>query len=157
MKKYLCKTEGIAWEVSKASVPKLAPNGVQKMDAATGFPIHLTELLGFVNEQEGSFVIPVACGVADAAGSAVAGAGRGDRPGDDPVVAEGPRWRDPVWCGVPREGDPPGSAALTSRRCRSPNCSETQWRCVPGPGSLLIGVTVTPARSLNKPSEEDVS
>ena len=57
--KYLLKTDGIEFEVSKRPVPKTAPNGVQKVDAVTGWPVWTVELTGFTNEEEGSSVLPV--------------------------------------------------------------------------------------------------
>ena len=57
--RYLLKTDGIDWECSRRSVPKTAPNGVQKIDASTGRPVWSVELTGFTNEDEGSSVIVV--------------------------------------------------------------------------------------------------
>ena len=57
--KYLLKTDGIEFECSKRPVPKTAPNGVQKVDNTTGWPVWSIELTGFTNEDDGSSVIAV--------------------------------------------------------------------------------------------------
>jgi hypothetical protein len=57
--RYLLKTDGIEFEVSKRPTPKAAPNGVQKIDKATGWPVWSVELTGFTNETEGSSVLQV--------------------------------------------------------------------------------------------------
>ena len=90
--RYLLKTDGIEFEVSKRPVPKTAPNGVQKVDASTGWPVW--SIAGDGVHERGRRVRGDRGqrGLADGAGAAVAGAGRGGGPGDDPVVAEGPRW-----------------------------------------------------------------
>ncbi len=59
MMRYLLKTDGIEFECTKRPVPKTAPNGVQKVDATTGWPVFSVELHGFTNEEEGSSVIVV--------------------------------------------------------------------------------------------------
>ena len=57
--RYLLKTDGIEFEVSKRPVPKTAPNGVQKVDASTGLPVWSVEVTGFTNEEEGTSVLAV--------------------------------------------------------------------------------------------------
>ena len=57
--RYLLKTDGIEFECSKRPVPKTAPNGVQKVDNSTGWPVWSIELTGFTNEDDGSSVIAV--------------------------------------------------------------------------------------------------
>ena len=57
--RYLLKTEGIEFEVSKRPMPKTAQNGVQKVDATTNWPVWTVEVTGFTNEDDGSTVIPV--------------------------------------------------------------------------------------------------
>ena len=37
--RYMLKTDGVEFEVSKAATAKTAPNGVQKVDTATGWPV----------------------------------------------------------------------------------------------------------------------
>jgi len=54
--KYLLETRGNAYEVSRRPVPKMAPNGVQKVDAFTGWPLWAVELAVFRNEEDGSAV-----------------------------------------------------------------------------------------------------
>jgi hypothetical protein len=57
--RYLLRTDGIEFEVSKRPVPKTGPNGAQKVDASTNWPVWAVELTGFTNEDEGSTVITV--------------------------------------------------------------------------------------------------
>ena len=57
--RYLLKTDGIEFEVSKRPVAKTGPNGVQKVDSSTNWPVWSVELTGFTNEDEGSTVIVV--------------------------------------------------------------------------------------------------
>jgi hypothetical protein len=62
--RYLLKTDGIEFEVSKRPVPKTAPNNVQKVDALTGLPVWSVELTGFTNEEEGTSVVAVSVAAA---------------------------------------------------------------------------------------------
>ena len=57
--RYTLKTDGIEFEVSRKPEPKTAPNGVQKVDAATGWPVWAVQLATFTNEDEGSDVLMV--------------------------------------------------------------------------------------------------
>jgi hypothetical protein len=57
--KYQLETRGKAYEVSRRPVPKMAPQGVQKIDALTGLPLWLVELAEFTNEEDGSSVFSV--------------------------------------------------------------------------------------------------
>ena len=59
MSRYLLRTDGVEFEVSKAAVPKTAPNGVQKIDAATGWPVWAIQLTSWTNEADGSDVLVV--------------------------------------------------------------------------------------------------
>jgi hypothetical protein len=57
--RYMLKTEGTEFEVSKAPVAKTAPNGVQKVDAFTGWPVWSVQLTTWTNEADGSDVLVV--------------------------------------------------------------------------------------------------
>jgi hypothetical protein len=57
--RYLLRTDGIEFEVSKRPVPKTGPNGTQKVDSTTGWPVWSVELAGFASEEEGTTVIVV--------------------------------------------------------------------------------------------------
>src|SRR3954451_18926980 len=59
MAKYRVKTDGVEYEVSKTAVAKMNPNGTQKMDAATGWPVFAVQLTTWTNEEEGSEVLLV--------------------------------------------------------------------------------------------------
>jgi hypothetical protein len=47
------------FEVSKRPVPKTGPNGAQKVDASTGWPVWSVELAAFGSEEEGTTVLTV--------------------------------------------------------------------------------------------------
>jgi len=58
--RYLLKTEGTEYEVSKAAVPKLDQNGVQKVDFVSKFPVYVVQVTAWTNEDSGSDVLEVA-------------------------------------------------------------------------------------------------
>ena len=107
--RYLLKTDGIEFEVSKRPVAKTGPNGVQKVDASTNWPVWSVELTGFTNEEEGSTVIAV-----NLASPTV------------PALA----WREPVevvdlemipWSQKGRDGDIRSGVAFRAREIRPAN------------------------------------
>jgi hypothetical protein len=57
--RYLLRTDGIEFEVSKRPVPKTTANGAQKVDSTTGWPVWSVELTGFATEEEGTTVLTV--------------------------------------------------------------------------------------------------
>jgi hypothetical protein len=57
--RHMLRTDGIEFEVSKAAVAKTAPNGVQKVDRSTGWPVWSVQLTTWTNEDEGSDVLLV--------------------------------------------------------------------------------------------------
>ena len=57
--RYLLKTDGTEFEVSRRPEPKTAPNGAQKIDRSTGWPVWSVQLATFTNEEEGSDVLVV--------------------------------------------------------------------------------------------------
>lgn len=57
--RYMLRTEGVVFEVSKAPVAKTAPNGVQKVDGFTGLPVWSVQLTTWTNEDDGSDVLMV--------------------------------------------------------------------------------------------------
>ncbi len=104
--RYMLKTDGIEFEISKAPVAKTAPNGVQKVDAATGWPVWAVQLTTWTNEDEGSDVLVV--NVAS------------------PTVPQ-LRWREPVevldlemipWSQKGRDGDIRSGVAFRAKEIR---------------------------------------
>ena len=57
--RYLLRTDGIEFEVSKRPMPKTTANGSQKVDSTTGWPVWAVELIAAGNEDEGTTVIVV--------------------------------------------------------------------------------------------------
>jgi hypothetical protein len=57
--RYMLRPDGMEFEISKAPGAKTAPNGVQKVDAATGWPVWAVQLTTWTNEDEGSDVLVV--------------------------------------------------------------------------------------------------
>jgi hypothetical protein len=60
VKRYLLRTDGVSFEVSRRPEPRLDDRGVQKIDRATGLPSWGIELLASISEDEGSSVMTVA-------------------------------------------------------------------------------------------------
>jgi hypothetical protein len=104
--RYTLKTDGIEFEVCKRPMPKTAPNGVQKVDAATCWPVWAVQLATFTNEDEGSDVLVVNIA--------------------SPTVPQ-LRWREPVevvdlemipWSQKGRDGDIRSGVAFRAREIR---------------------------------------
>jgi hypothetical protein len=57
--RYLLKTDGVEFEVSKRPVPKTDQEGRQKIDSVTGYPVWSVEVTAFTNEDDGSAVLAV--------------------------------------------------------------------------------------------------
>jgi len=59
MFRYLLKTDGSEFEVSKRPVPKTDEKGVQRVDRATGLPVWVVEVTAFTDEENGASVMAV--------------------------------------------------------------------------------------------------
>ena len=57
--RYLFRTDGIEFEVSKTPVAKTDQNGVQKSDPVSKLPVWSVQLTTWTNEDEGSDVLVV--------------------------------------------------------------------------------------------------
>ena len=57
--RYMLKTEGTEFEVSKTAVPKTDPNGAQKIDPVTKLPVWSVELTAWTGEDQGADVVMV--------------------------------------------------------------------------------------------------
>ena len=57
--RYLLKTEGIEFEVSKTAVPKTDPDGTQKIDHISRWPVWTVQLMTWTNETDGSDALVV--------------------------------------------------------------------------------------------------
>src|SRR4051812_13692195 len=57
--RYKLDTHGIEFEISKPAAAKTTPNGVQKVDPATGWPVWAFQLTTWTNENDGSDVLVV--------------------------------------------------------------------------------------------------
>jgi hypothetical protein len=104
--RYLLRTDGIEYEVSRKPEPKTTPNGAQKVDAATGSPVWSVQLATFTNEDEGSDVLVVSVAA--------------------PTMPQ-LRWREPVevvdlemipWSQKGRDGDIRSGVAFRAREIR---------------------------------------
>lgn len=60
--RYMLKTDGIEFEVAKPPMPKTEPNGVQKVDKASGWPVWTIPLLmlDVANESASEIVVAIA-------------------------------------------------------------------------------------------------
>src|SRR5262245_54747353 len=105
--RYTLKTDGIEFEVSRKPEPKTAPNGAQKVDTQTGWPVWSIQLATFTNEGEGSDVLVVSLAA--------------------PTMPQ-LRWREPVevvdlemipWSQKGRDGDIRSGVAFRAREIRS--------------------------------------
>ena len=104
--RYMLRTEGIEWEVSKSAVAKTNPSGVQKVDPGTGWPVWSIQLTTWTNEEEGSDVLVVSVASPTA-----------------PLL----RWREPVevvdlemipWSQKGRDGDIRSGVAFRAKEIR---------------------------------------
>lgn len=59
MLRYLLRTDGVEFEVSRRPVPRFDDRGVQKIDSVTGLPQYAVEVTAFTNEEDGSAVLSV--------------------------------------------------------------------------------------------------
>lgn len=57
--RYLLKTEGTEFEVSKTAVPKTDQGGIQKIDPVTKWPVWSVQLTTWTDEENGSDVLVV--------------------------------------------------------------------------------------------------
>src|SRR5262245_22960258 len=57
--RYMLKTEGTEFEVSKTAVPKTDPNGAQKIDPTTKLPVWSVQVTGWTDEDSGADVLVV--------------------------------------------------------------------------------------------------
>ncbi len=57
--RYMLRTDGTEFEVSKTAVPKTDMNGAQKIDSATKMPVWSVELTIWTGEDQGADVVTV--------------------------------------------------------------------------------------------------
>ena len=109
--RYMLRTEGTEFEVSKTAVAKTDPNGVQKIDPATKFPVWSIQLTTWTNEDAGSDVLVVSVA--------------------SPTVPA-LRWREPVevvdlemipWSQKRRDGDVRSGVAFKAAQIRPVSAS----------------------------------
>ena len=104
--RYMLKTEGIEFEVSKSPVAKTNPNGAQKVHPLTNWPVWAVQLTTWTNEDEGSDVLVVSIAS---------------------PTAPSLRWREPVevvdlemipWSQKGRDGDIRSGVAFRAKEIR---------------------------------------
>jgi hypothetical protein len=65
MPRYLLKTDGVEYEVSKPAVPKVDEKGIQKIDPYTHLPVWSVQLTSWTDEDHGADVLLVSVASVD--------------------------------------------------------------------------------------------